>query len=108
MMRELIDPTEALPTIVEEFIRPMHRETELIIAALMPDLDADEVERCAFSVVGQVMFYRLARPAMLHMIGQDEYPPGFTTTLADHIIAFTLGGMERVAATRKGRKRRAR
>ena len=105
MMRELMDPSEALPIIVAEFIRPMQAETEQIIARLVPALDTDAVQHCAFSIVGQVLFYRFAMPAMLHMMERDSYPPGFTRTLAEHIMEFSLGGMERVAKARPGRKR---
>jgi AcrR family transcriptional regulator len=108
MLRELMDPGEALPVIVEEFIRPMQHESEQIIERLMPELDADEVERCAFSLVSQVLFYRFTMPAMLHMMDRDQYPPGFTRTLTEHIMTFSLGGLERVAAASPRRKRRAR
>lgn len=108
MLRELVDPSEALAVIVAEFIRPMQRETEQIIARLMSKLDAEQVERCAFSIVSQVLFYRFTMPAMLHMMEREQYPAGFTRTLADHIMTFSLGGMERVAAARPRKKRRAR
>jgi AcrR family transcriptional regulator len=108
MMRELMDPSEGLSIIVAEFIRPMQAENEQIITRLMPALDPDAVQRCAFSIVGQVLFYRFAMPAMLHMMQRDAYPPGFTRTLAEHIMAFSLGGMERVASARPRRKRRER
>lgn len=108
MMRELMDPSEALPVIVAEFIQPMEAETEQLVARLVPDLSAEEVERCAFSIVGQVLFYRFTMPAVLHMMERDAYPPEFTTELAEHIVTFSLGGMERVAAARPRRKRRAR
>jgi TetR/AcrR family transcriptional regulator, regulator of cefoperazone and chloramphenicol sensitivity len=108
MMRELMDPSEALPVIVAEFIRPMEAETEQLVARLVPDLSAAQVERCAFSIVGQVLFYRFTMPAVLHMMGRDAYPPDFTAELAAHIVTFSLGGMERVAAARPRRKRRAR
>lgn len=105
MLRELVDPSEALPTIVAEFIRPMENEMEQLVARLMPGVDREQVERCAFSIVGQVMFYRFAMPAMLHMMGWERYPPDFTATLAEHIMTFSLGGMERVAATGKKQRR---
>ena len=108
MMRELMDPSEALPVVVAEFIRPMHRETEQIIEHLMPDLDAAQVERCAYSIIGQVLIYRFCMPAMLHMMQRDQYPAGFTRALTDHIMTFSLGGMERMVTTQPRRKRRAR
>jgi hypothetical protein len=33
---------------------------------------------------------------MLHMLGLERYPAGFTRTLADHIATFSLGGMAAV------------
>jgi AcrR family transcriptional regulator len=104
MLREMIDPSEALPVIVEEFIRPMKQEIEEIVAHLAPGLSARQVESCAFSVVGQALFYRFTMPATLKMWGLGEYPRGLSHQLAEHITEFSLGGLERLA----GRKARAR
>ena len=38
MMREMCDPSAALPDIVEQFIQPQKREMETIVAALLPRL----------------------------------------------------------------------
>lgn len=102
MQREMSDPSEALPIIVDEFIEPLLRETEQIIAQLAPDLERAAVERCVFSVVGQALFYRFAMPAVLRLAGRPAYTSGWTRQLADHIAAFSLGGIERVAAEHRG------
>jgi len=107
MLREMTDPSEALPVIVEEFIRPMKQEIEEIVAHLAPGLSARQVERCAFSVVGQALFYRFTMPATLKMWGQREYPGGLARLLAEHITEFSLGGLERLAG-RKARSRHGR
>src|SRR6188474_3355447 len=60
MVREFVDPSEALPDIVDEFIRPMKAEMEQIVAHRMPELDTRDVERCVMSIVGQVLFFRFA------------------------------------------------
>lgn len=104
MQREMCDPSEALPVIVEEFIRPMMRETEAIIAQLVPQLDAQQIQRCAFSVMGQALFYRFTMPATLHIWGVRQYPRGLAGQLAEHITEFSLGGLARVAAPRKRRR----
>jgi AcrR family transcriptional regulator len=104
MLREMTDPSEALPVIVEEFIRPMKQEIEEIVAHLAPGLSARQVERCAFSVVGQALFYRFTMPATLRMWGLRDYPRGLTRQLAEHITEFSLGGLERLA----GQKARVR
>jgi AcrR family transcriptional regulator len=105
MQREMCDPSEALPTIVEEFIVPMVREMAEIVSRLAPGLDRGMVERCVFSVMGQGIFYRFAMPAMLHMLGRGAYPPDFARDLAAHITEFSLGGMARVAAGRRAHAR---
>ncbi len=107
MQRELADPSQALPVIVEEFVEPMTRETEQIVSRMAPFLDAEAVERCALSIVGQAVFYRFAMPLMLHRKGWKIYPSGFAAEIAKHIAAFSLGGTERLSG-RKGRKVRGR
>ncbi len=107
MVREMTDPSEALPVIVEEFIRPMKQEIEEIVARLAPGLSARAVERCAFSVVAQALFYRFTMPATLKMWGLREYPRGLSRQLAAHITEFSLGGLGRLAG-RKARVRRGR
>jgi AcrR family transcriptional regulator len=107
MQREMCDPSEALPVIVEEFIHPMVREVEQIVARLAPGLDAADVQRAVFSTMGQALFYRFCMPAVLRMMGRAAYPRGFTETLAEHVAEYSLGGLDRLAA-RAGRRRRAR
>jgi AcrR family transcriptional regulator len=104
MQREMCDPSEALPVIVDEFIGPMVEEMREIAAHLEPRLDRGAVERCVFSIAGQAVFYRFTMPAMLRMLGVAAYPRGFAARAARHITEFSLGGMERIAAGR-GRAR---
>lgn len=94
MQREMLDPSEALPVIVEEFIHPMVVELEQIIGRLSPSLDAKQLRRCAFSIVGQAMFYRTAMPAILNLMQRESYPRGFNAPLAEHLTIFSLGGLE--------------
>lgn len=101
MQREMCDPSEALPVIVAEFIVPMTEEMAVIISHIFPRMDAADVESCVRSIAGQVLFYRFAMPAMLHIQGRDEYPRGASAKIADHITEFSLGGAERIDAKRK-------
>lgn len=107
MQREMADPSQALPVIVNEFIRPMSEEMAQIVARFVPELSQRERLWCVISIMSQAVFYRFAMPAVLRMHGFSSYPPGFGGALADHITRFSLGGIERVGAER-GRKRRAR
>jgi len=103
MQREMCDPSEALPVIVAEFIAPMTEEMSTIVAHLFPKMGAGDVESCVRSIAGQVLFYRFAMPAMLHLQGRKKYTRDAATTIADHITAFSLGGAARIAAKRKQR-----
>jgi AcrR family transcriptional regulator len=101
MQREMCDPSEALPVIVEEFIGPMLGEMREIVGHLEPRLDRSAVERCVFSITGQALFYRFTMPATLRMLEVPAYPRGFSSRLARHITEFSLGGIERVATGRR-------
>jgi AcrR family transcriptional regulator len=101
MQREMCDPSEALPVIVAEFIVPMTEEMAGILSHLFPRMHVGDVERCVRSIAGQVLFYRFAMPAMLHIQGRDEYPRGMTADISEHITDFSLGGVERVRSKRK-------
>lgn len=93
MQRELSDPSEALPFIVARFIEPLQRDTARILARLAPSLDAASVRRCTHSVIAQASFYLTHRATLLSMMGRSAYPAGFADAVADHIVAFSLGGL---------------
>ena len=83
MQREMTDPTEALPVIVREFIRPMMEELEAIVARLAPDLDEIDVTRSAMSIVGQALFYQFAKPAVLRVLGETRYSRDLASAVAE-------------------------
>jgi len=103
MQRELLDPSDALPVIVRRWVLPLRGETERLLARLAPELGATEIARATFSVMGQIMFYLTHRPALLLMMGRRRWPAGFVDELAEHVTAFTLGGIERQRAARAHR-----
>jgi len=108
MHREMTDPTEALPVIVREFIRPMMDELEAIVARLAPHLDPAGVMRSAMSIVGQVLFYQFAKPAVLRVLGESRYSPALAAAVAEHVTAFSLGGLAGAGHPRERRRARAR
>ena len=97
MMREMCDPSAALPDIVEQLIQPHRREMAAIVGGLLPRLGPGDVERCVFSIVGQVFFYRNMLPALVLMIDRRELSPDWMRGVAEHITEFSLGGMQRIA-----------
>jgi len=100
MLREMCDPTDAMPIIVDEFIRPQTAEMEAIVGALIPAAPPATVQRCVRSIVGQVLFYRFVMPVMLRMLGKPSYPARFTREMAAHVVEFSLGGLARVGRGR--------
>ncbi len=105
MQREMTDPSEAMPVIVEEFIAPMTREMEDILERLTPGLERTTLQRCAFSIVGQVLFYLSAMPAVLQVLRLQRYTARLTADLVDHVTAFSLGGLGAVAPAARRRAR---
>jgi AcrR family transcriptional regulator len=103
MHREMCDPSEALPVIVDELILPMLSEMRAIVARFAPGVERKALERCTWSIVGQVLFYRFSMPVMLRVLGVAAYPRGLARELSAHITEFSLGGMERMAGGRHGR-----
>ena len=110
MLREMCDPTDAMPIIVAEFIEPQTREMEQLVAHLIPGAGRETVTQIVYSIVGQVLFYRFTMPMQLLMRGEKKYPRGFARKAARHIATFSMHAIDAVAAGRKasvgGRKAR--
>jgi AcrR family transcriptional regulator len=104
MQREMTDPSDALPVIVKQFIDPMRRGMERLVARLAPELSPEAVEHCTRSLVGQTFFYLTHRPALLLLMRRAHYPRDLARAAAEHITAFSLGGIERLAARHGARE----
>ncbi|MEO8602841.1 MAG: CerR family C-terminal domain-containing protein [bacterium] len=109
MLREMLDPSAALPRIVEQFVRPHKDEIVRIVSGLAPRLDAAAVERCVFSIVGQIFFYRTQLAALPYLSDTPPMTKRWIDATAAHITSFSLGGMTAVASAARrrqaGRKR---
>lgn len=105
MLREMCDPTEAMPIIVEEFIEPLTDEMAQVVAALTPGTAEETVSQIVFSIIGQVLFYRFTMPVALRLRHETRYPRGFARKTARHIAAFSLHGIDGLAAERRSRTR---
>jgi len=101
MQREMCDPSEALPIIVDELVRPLMDELRAILAALYPDMDDEDLQLCVFSIIGQALVYRFAMPAFLRILERDAYPKQLAAQAATHIAEFSLGGLSAVARKRR-------
>lgn len=105
MLREMCDPTEAMPIIVEEFIEPLTEEMAQVVAGLIPGSPQETVTQIVFSIIGQVLFYRFTMPVALRLRHETRYPRGFARKTARHIAAFSLHGIDGLVAARRSRVR---
>jgi hypothetical protein len=80
---------------------------EAIVGGLLPQLGHEDVERCVFSIVGQVFFYRHMLPALPRLVGRSTLTRAWLRATAEHITDFSLGGMQRIAGDRARRRRGA-
>ena len=101
MMREMIEPTAALDSLVEERIRPMAGQLEKIIAEILHcPLNDERVRPCSFSVVSQCLFYHHCQPVILRLFPKQAFDSAGIARLADHITRFSLAAMKHLPETK--------
>lgn len=101
MARELADPTPALDKIVREAIAPLHEFLENLIHEIMDGrVGAAEVRRCAYSLLGQCVFYSHSHPVLQRLNRSLRYDAAEIEAIAEHIGDFSLAGIRRLAAAR--------
>lgn len=109
MIREMCDPSDAMPVIVREFVLPQKQRLLALVARLAPKLERREVEQCCFSIVAQIFFQRLMLPALPTLMGVDTLPRDHVRRTAAHVAAFSLAGIDaanRAAAARRRARNR--
>lgn len=106
MAHEMIEPTAALDSLVEQMIRPMYGRLCAVVKTLAgPRATLAQVEASAKSIVGQCLFYKHCSPVIARLEGclPDERD---VDALADHIVSFSLEGLRGLGASRKKGGRR--
>jgi TetR/AcrR family transcriptional regulator, regulator of cefoperazone and chloramphenicol sensitivity len=103
MSREMVEPTHALDHVVEEVIRPRFDQLQAIVRELSRGkLRPEQVRACASSIVGQCLHYHHAHAVIRRLMPQMDFRAKEIERLADHVTAFSIGGVERLA--RGGRR----
>jgi AcrR family transcriptional regulator len=99
--REIVDPTAALDTLVDQGMRPRIEYLLSIVAELagLPQTDA-RVQRSVASTIGQVVSYR-PNPVIARLGFKTRFQPAEIDEVADHIADFSVAGIR--AATRDSR-----
>jgi len=109
MLREMIEPTGALDSLLEERMRPMADQIRGIVAEILGCLPNDEQARlCSLSVVSQCVFYHHCRRVVARLFPEQRLDATAIEPLADHITRFSLAAMRHLpeAETMKRRPRR--
>jgi AcrR family transcriptional regulator len=105
--REMIEPTRALDTMVEESVRPLERELESIVRELLgPAADNQRVRLSALSIVGQCVFYHHCRSIISRLFPREKYgSPESIDILVEHVTRFSLAALGNMAKQNKPKAR---
>lgn len=97
LIREFLNPSGACQEVVDQHFRPEFELLLGILDELLPEpVSLPLRQRLAFSVVGQCLFYRVAREAIAVLIPEEDREAHFSLdVLADHITGVTLGAVGR-------------
>lgn len=94
LLRELTNPTEALDQLLNDYTRPQLAQIVAVVARFLgPSATPEMLRRAALSVVGQCLFYLVARP-FIGRIAPSEYEAANLAALADHITGFSIAGLK--------------
>jgi len=107
MMREMLQPTMACESLVEEFIRPQLEQLLGILDELLPpDTPSHRRQQFAFSVIGQCLHYHVAGEFVALLISPDELSAHFRTSqLVEHITDFSLAALRELSRSADGSRR---
>jgi AcrR family transcriptional regulator len=99
VLRELSQPSEALDIIYVGVFEPVHQRLCRIWAeASGEDSESDRTRITIFTLIGQVVYFRIARAAVMRRLDWDRIGP----TEAADIISVVKSNIEAILAVRKG------
>jgi TetR/AcrR family transcriptional regulator, regulator of cefoperazone and chloramphenicol sensitivity len=102
--REMIEPTRALDTLLEEVARPIHQELASIVRELLgPGASQAVLRRSTLSIMSQCVYYHHARTVIRRLYPEQKYSPEEIEQLATHITQFSLAALKALARERKGK-----
>ena len=101
VLRELSQPSEALDIIYDGVFEPVHQRLCKIWAeASGEDAESERTRITIFTLIGQVVYFRIARAAVMRRLEWDHVGPAEAAT----IISVVKGNVEAILAARKGDK----
>jgi AcrR family transcriptional regulator len=106
-LREMAQPTAACAELVRDRIRPSANVLSSILSELVPNVPEAKRWLIGFSIVGQCIFYRLARPVVALLVGEAEHGLYDASLLSEHIIQFSLAALGLEKSSNKPRRKAA-
>ena len=101
VLRELSQPSEALDIIYDGVFEPVHQRLCKIWAeASGEDAESERTRITIFTLIGQVVYFRIARAAVMRRLGWNHLGPAEAAT----IISVVKGNIDAILAARKGDK----
>ena len=106
MVREMIEPTGALDSLLKERIRPMADQLLGTVAEILDCPPTDKkVRLCSFSVVSQCVFYHHCRTVISRLFPEQALDAEAAEQLADHITRFSLAAMKQLPEPKPAKRR---
>lgn len=100
ILREIMQPGEVFHAVYSQLFRPLHtRMCEIFAIATGLESESEEVRLATFCMLGQAIYFRIGRPAILRRMEWDD----IGDQQADQVIAVlkkNMGGL--IEAYRKG------
>ena len=93
ILHEAAEPSEAIDSVVRDFIRPHESMLVETLSVLAPEAQRRTLALHAQSIMGQMLHYRVFRPFMERMAVGDLSRPATVRRIADHIARVSLRGL---------------
>lgn len=98
ILRELGQPTRALDIVYEGIFEPVHKRLCAVWAAATgEDAESDRTRLQVFTLIGQVVYFRIARAAVMRRMGWQDIAGAET----DAILDVARGNVEAILAARR-------
>jgi len=93
--QEMIDPTKALDSLINEQIRPNSERLKAIVRELIGvEIDEQELWRCTFSIAAQWLFYFHCGQVVKRLNPDQRFGQQELERLADHITKFSVAALK--------------
>jgi AcrR family transcriptional regulator len=101
VLREMMEPTSAFETLYEGLVGPVHSHVcRLWAAATGMEPEAEATRLAVFATIGQVLYFRLARPAVMRRMGWSTIDQEQSEAIAGVIRANVRASIASMQETR--------